>query len=56
LAKYYEWQTQELVQARFWTEQALSLVASWSRRGQHHPIRAELEHRLNRLQQKINSD
>jgi len=55
LAKYYEWQTQELAQAIFWTEQALSLVSSWGRRGQHHPVRAQLEHRLNRLQQKLNS-
>ncbi len=56
LAKYYEWQTQELSQARFWTEQALSLVASWGRHGQHHPVRAELEHRLNRLQDKLDKD
>ncbi len=56
LAKYYEWQTQELSQAIFWTEQALSLVASWGRRGQHHPVRAELEHRLNRLQDKLDKD
>lgn len=56
LAKYYEWQTQELAQARFWTEQALSLVVSWGRRGQHHPVRHELEHRLNRLQQKLGSN
>jgi tetratricopeptide (TPR) repeat protein len=53
LAKYYEWQTQELPQAAQWTEQALNLVASWGRRGQRHPVRAELEHRLTRLQQKL---
>ena len=52
LAKYYEWQTQELDQAQRWTEQALNLLASWGRRGQQHPLRAELEHRLARLQRK----
>lgn len=56
LAKYYEWQTQELPLAAQWTEQAVALVQSWGRRGQLHPVRAELEHRLNRLQQKLNKD
>ena len=53
LAKYYEWQTKELQQAAQWTERALDLVQSWGRRGQLHPIRAELEHRLARLQRKM---
>lgn len=52
LAKYYEWQTKELAQAIQWTEGALALVQSWGRRGQRHPVRAELEHRLSRLQRK----
>ncbi len=56
LAKYYEWQTQELTQAVQWTEQALALLQSWGRRGQLHPVRAELEHRLARLQRKIAGD
>ncbi len=55
IAKYFEWQAQDLKQACFWTEQALSLMASWGRRGQHHPVRAELHHRLSRLQQKLAS-
>ncbi|WP_420642157.1 ribonuclease H-like domain-containing protein [Candidatus Leptofilum sp.] len=50
LAKYYEWQTQELDQALLWTEQALTLVAGWGRRQQ--PVRTELEHRRARLQRK----
>ena len=53
LAKYYEWQTQELDLAQRWTEQALNLIASWGRRGQNHPLRAELAHRLARLQRKL---
>ena len=55
LAKYYEWQTKELAQAAQWTEQALALVQSWGRRGQLHPVRAELDHRLARLQRKMAS-
>ncbi|VAW42591.1 hypothetical protein MNBD_CHLOROFLEXI01-3086 [hydrothermal vent metagenome] len=53
LAKYYEWQSKELAQAILWSEQALGLVQSWGRRGQLHPVRAELEHRLARLQRKM---
>jgi uncharacterized protein YprB with RNaseH-like and TPR domain len=53
LAKYFEWQTQELSQALLWTEQALNLVNSWGKRGQLHPVRAEMEHRLTRLQRKL---
>ncbi|MFZ1400658.1 MAG: ribonuclease H-like domain-containing protein, partial [Candidatus Promineifilaceae bacterium] len=55
LAKYYEWQTQELDQALRWTQQALKLMASWGRRGQQHPLHAELQHRLARLQRKHTS-
>ena len=53
LAKYYEWQAKELHQAAQWTQQALDLVQSWGRSGQHHPIRHELAHRLARLQRKM---
>ena len=53
LAKYYEWQTQELPQAIFWTEQALNLVASGGRRRAYDPVRDELTHRLARLQRKL---
>ncbi|MCP4416359.1 MAG: hypothetical protein GY805_07040 [Chloroflexi bacterium] len=52
LAKYYEWHSKELEQAVYWSEQALGLVQSWGRRGQLHPVRAELEHRLARLRRK----
>lgn len=52
LAKYFEWQTRELDEALRWTEQALNLVASWGR-GRQQPIRAELEHRITRLQRKL---
>lgn len=53
LAKYYEWHSKELSQAASWSERALELVQSWGRRGQLHPVRAELEHRLARLRRKM---
>lgn len=53
LAKYYEWQAQELKQAIFWTEQALNLLTSTGRRRSYDPVRDDLEHRLARLQRKL---
>ena len=48
LAKHYEWHDVNLPLARLWTEQALELIA-----GIEAPsLRAELEHRLERLQRK----
>lgn len=52
LAKYYEWQAQELDQAIFWTEQALNLVTS-TRRRTYDPVRDDLAHRLARLKRKL---
>ena len=56
LAKYYEWQSKAPHEAAQWTQRALDLVQSWGRRGQLHPVRAELAHRLARLQRKIASN
>jgi uncharacterized protein YprB with RNaseH-like and TPR domain len=53
LAKYYEWQTQELQQAIFWTQQALNLLTGGGRRRAYDPVRDELTHRLARLQRKL---
>ena len=53
LAKYYEWQVQELRQAIFWTEQALNLINNGGRQRTYNPVRDELEHRLARLQRKL---
>lgn len=52
LAKHYEWQTGELDQALFWTEQALALVGSGNE-AKGAPIRAELVHRKERLRRKL---
>ena len=51
LAKFYEWHEASLSQAIFWTEQAISLVDGWGRRGAM--AQAELVHRLERLKRKV---
>lgn len=48
LAKHYEWHQQDLALACRWTEEALSLLGSDG----DESVRAELEHRLSRLQRK----
>lgn len=55
LAKFYEWHETDLTQAIFWTEQALALVERWRQPGRARLARAELEHRLARLQRKIDN-
>lgn len=50
LAKYYEWHAVDIATAVQWTEQALALAATWGRGAE--PVRAELGHRLARLQRK----
>jgi uncharacterized protein YprB with RNaseH-like and TPR domain len=50
LAMHYEWQERDTAAAIRWTEQALQLVYSLGANGRH--LRAELEHRLARLQGK----
>ena len=52
LAKHYEWQERDLVEAKMWTERALALVNRWSPRLAA-LARPPLEHRLARLQRKI---
>lgn len=53
LAKHYEWQHQDLAAAREWTQQALALVSRWPA-AQASLARGELEHRLARLERKLN--
>jgi uncharacterized protein YprB with RNaseH-like and TPR domain len=51
LAMHYEWQEKDVAMAVHWTQQALTLAASMGGNGR--VLRAELEHRLNRLQGKL---
>jgi tetratricopeptide (TPR) repeat protein len=51
LAMHYEWQEKDVATAVHWTQQALTLAASMGGNGR--VLRAELEHRLNRLQGKL---
>lgn len=53
LAKYYEWHEPNLPHAVYWTEQAIALAQSWRSADQAALVRAELAHRLARLQSKL---
>lgn len=55
LAKYWEWQAQDLEQAQMWTGWALHTQRSAPPRRQDPQHIAELEHRLARLQRKLTS-
>ncbi len=54
LAKFYEWHEPSPAQAILWTEQAISLVDGWGRRGEM--VQAELNHRLERLTRKMGNN
>ena len=52
LAKHYEWHAGDLEQAMVWTRAALEAVAAWPPGFVQDQARAELEHRLRRLEHK----
>jgi uncharacterized protein YprB with RNaseH-like and TPR domain len=52
LAKYYEWHAGDLEQAIVWTQTALTIANAWPPGFVHDLARAELEHRLQRLEHK----
>ncbi len=52
LAKFYEWQARDLVQAAAWTERALSVVAAWPAGWQREAALAEIHRRQARLRAK----
>jgi uncharacterized protein YprB with RNaseH-like and TPR domain len=53
LAKHYEWQELDLVQALAWTRQGIRLVEPWPNTPQKRATLAGLQHRLGRLEQKL---
>jgi uncharacterized protein YprB with RNaseH-like and TPR domain len=55
LAKYYEWEVQDLGEALSWTQQAITLVRSWSARDAE-LVEAELHHRKERLERKLGAE
>jgi uncharacterized protein len=55
LAKHYEWQEQDLVQAQYWTQAALDLIGRWPP-AQARLVKDELLHRLDRIQRKSGSN
>jgi uncharacterized protein YprB with RNaseH-like and TPR domain len=55
LAKHYEWHKGDVAAALEWTRRALALVERWTPTPRSRLIRAELLHRLDRLQKKAGS-
>lgn len=53
LAKHYEWHARDTAQALAWTEEALALVQGWPPGARRREALAELQHRLNRLRQRL---
>jgi uncharacterized protein YprB with RNaseH-like and TPR domain len=53
LAKHHEWQDQDLAQALTWTRQGIRLVQAWPPSSRRRATLEDLEHRLQRLQHKI---
>jgi len=53
LAKYFEWYVEDLSQAAAWTRAGLERVGDWSPGKRRDEKRAELRHRLSRLERKI---
>jgi uncharacterized protein YprB with RNaseH-like and TPR domain len=53
LAKHFEWQDADLPQAITWTQRALALVTAWPPGPKRREAVADLEHRLARLQHKL---
>jgi tetratricopeptide (TPR) repeat protein len=53
LAKYFEWHVEDLPRAAAWTRAALERVSAWSPGRRRDERRAELRHRLSRLERKM---
>ncbi len=53
LAKYYEWEAGDLQAALRWTERGLNCLAHWPPGWRREEARAELDHRLRRLERKL---
>lgn len=53
LAMYYEWHAKRLEQALEWAQRGREAVSGWSEGWRHEAARAEVEHRIARLEQKL---
>jgi uncharacterized protein YprB with RNaseH-like and TPR domain len=52
LAKYYEWHDPDLAEAMIWTQKGIGLAQTWPRGARRREALAQLQHRLQRLEQK----
>ncbi len=53
LAMYYEWEAKDLAQALQWAEAAVGVVREWPKGWKRDQRSAEVEHRIKRLQRKL---
>jgi tetratricopeptide (TPR) repeat protein len=53
LAKHYEWQDDDLLEAADWTQRGIALAKAWPRSSKRTATLADLQHRLERLQRKM---
>lgn len=53
LAKFYEWQARDFVEARRWVEEALVCLTHWAPGWQRKEVWQAVEHRLSRLARKL---
>jgi uncharacterized protein len=53
IAKYFEWDTRDLLQAQYWSQQALLSLSHWKAGWRRDQIWGEVEHRLKRLAHKL---
>ncbi len=53
LAKYYEWHAEDIPQAAEWAERALKLVSGWPKGWQRDEAVAAIQHRLERVKDKM---
>lgn len=56
LAKYFEWYVEDLPRAAAWTRAALEEVSAWIPGKRRNETRAELRHRLSRLERKMGQE
>jgi hypothetical protein len=52
MAKFHEWQSHDLGQAQHWSQEAALTIASWPEGWRRERMRAEIEHRLARIERK----
>jgi uncharacterized protein YprB with RNaseH-like and TPR domain len=56
LAKYYEWEVKDLNTAKTWAQEAMNCLSHWKPNWRRDQVWEELEHRLKRIDRKLQRD